>query len=479
MRQRVETYVISKSKSRCEYLALKDLCHKSKNLYNYTNYIIRQVISGKLENISEFTDLVTTQTKTYTNKKTGETKEYTQNFISEFSLSKRLQSLKQSDYTALKAQCSQQTISLLFKSYKAFYKSISDYYKCPSKYKGKPKIPNYKDKDGLFTIVYTNQSATIDKDGHPKLSKDLILKSVTTGITKKNFCQIRIVPRLDSFNVEIVYNKTEGEYTRQAKERNKKLYNAAIDIGVDNLATVTSDNMDSVPFVVNGRPLKSINQFFNKRLAEIKQEYSKHNIKSGKKSKRLNQKRNRMIKDYMHKSSRRIVDWCILNDIKTLYIGHNKGWKQETDMSKKNNQNFVSIPFNMLINMLRYKLKEIDVKVEIIEEAYTSKCSALDSETIGKHDEYCGNRIKRGLFRSKVGKLLNADVNGSYNILRLGSKKSVNIVNPFNPWKLNKINEISDVCYFKWINEPTDRGSVLEPNSVTKVESFWYNIIKE
>ena len=475
--QRVETYVINKSSD--EYLALKDLCHKSKNLYNYVNYIIRQVAFGKLDKIPEYRDLVTSQTKTYTNKKTGEAKEYTQNFISEFSLSKRLQTLKQSDYKSLRAQCSQQTISLLFKSYKAFYKSISDYYKCPSKYNGKPKMPSYRNKDGLFTIVYTNQSATINKDGHPKLSKDLILKTVTTKITKRNFCQIRIVPRLDSFNVEIVYNKTEGEYTRQAKERNKKLYNAAIDIGVGNLATVTSDNTDSTPFIVNGRPLKSINQFFNKKLADIKQVYSKHNIKSGKKSKRLNQTRNRMIKDYMHKSSRRIVDWCILNDIGYLYIGHNSGWKQEADMSKRNNQNFVSIPFNMLINMLRYKLEEIDVEVETVGEAYTSKCSALDNETIEKHNRYCGKRVKRGLFKSKEGKLLNADVNGSYNILRLGSKKKVNIVNPFNPYKTKNINEISDICYFEWKNKSTDRGSVLESNSVDMNENLCCTSIKE
>ena len=352
--QRVETYVIKKSKSRDEYLALKELCHKSKNLYNYANYIVRQVITNNLDNIPEFKDLVVSTKTSSLNKKTGEKKEYTNNFISEFSLSKKLQSLKQEDYHSLKAQCSQQTIALLFKSYKSYYQLLKDYYKNPSKYKAKPNMPKYKDKNGLYTLVYTNQAATIDKDGHPQLSKELTLNTITTSIKKDNFRQIRIVPQLDSFNVEIVYNKTESEYTQQAIKTNKRLHRAAIDIGVDNLATVTSDNMETNPFIVNGRPMKSINQFFNKKLVTIKSIYSKQNIKSGRKSRKLNQMRNRKIKDYIHKSSRRLVDWCILNDIHTLYIGHNKGWKQGANIGKSNNQNFVSIPFNMFTNMLTY-----------------------------------------------------------------------------------------------------------------------------
>ncbi len=464
--QRVETYIITKSKSRSEYLALKDLCHKSKNLYNYANYIVRQVITNNLDNIPEFKDLVITIKKTSLNKKTGEKKEYTTNFISEFSLTKRLQSLNQEDYRSMKAQCSQQTVALLFMAYKAYYTKIKDYYKNPSKYKAKPNMPKYKDKNGLYTLVYTRQAATIVKDGHPKLSKELTLNTITTGIKKDAFRQIRIVPQLDSFKVEIVYNKTESEYIKHAIKTNKKLYHAAIDIGVDNLATVTSDNMVSIPFIVNGRPMKSINQFFNKKLAIIKSIYSKQNIKSGRKSRKLNRIRSYKIKDYMHKSSRRLVDWCILNDIHTLYIGHNKDWKQGVHIGKSNNQNFVSIPFNMFTNMLTYKLEEVDIHVEIVKEAYTSKCSALDNETIEKHDTYCGKRIQRGLFKSKTGKLINADVNGSYNILRLGTKNIINRPRLFNPIKTRNINELSDVYHFIFKNDrPADRGSVLEPNS--------------
>lgn len=220
--QRVETYIIRKSKSKKEYLALVDICHKSKNLYNYVNYILRQCQSNKLENIPEYIDLIKSEEKIVKSKKTNEEKEYIQNFISEFDLSKRLAQTKQFDYTQLKAQTSQQTIALLFKNYKSFYKSISDYYRNPSKYKGKPKLPKYKDKNGLNIVIFTNQCSTIDKNGYLKLSKELTLKSVKTTILKKNFKQVRIIPKLDYFQIEIVYEKMEGDYEKQAKEQNKK-----------------------------------------------------------------------------------------------------------------------------------------------------------------------------------------------------------------------------------------------------------------
>ena len=286
---------------------------------------------------------------------------------------------------------------------------------------------------------------------------------------------MRIIPKLDYFQIEIVYNKFEGGYTKQAKEQNKFLNNAAIDIGVDNLATVTSDDEENIPLIINGRPLKSINQLYNKQLSKINEEYSKHKIHTGRKLRRLNLIRSMKVKDYMHKSSRRIVDWCILNNIKCVYIGHNDGWKQKCNIGKINNQNFVQIPFNMLISQLIYKLEEVGIKVEIIKESYTSKCSFLDDEDIMKHETYLGLRVERGLFKSNNGKMINADVNGSYNILRLGTKKRINSKKCFNPIKVRNINEILDVAYFKW--QPEDRGSVSEPYVIDDDES--YNNVKD
>ena len=268
--QRVETYILRKTKNKKEYLALVDICHKSKNLYNYANYILRQCQSNKLENIPDFSDLIKSEKKIIKSKKINEEKEYNQNFISEFDLSKRLCQLKQFDYINLKAQVSQQTIALLFKNYKSFYKSISDYFKRPSKYKGKPKLPKYKDKNGLNITIFTNQCSTIDKNGYLKLSKELTLKSVRTTILKKNFKQVRIIPKLDYFQIEIVYEKMEGDYVKQAKDKNKKTNIAAIDLGVDNIATITSDDSNINPIIINGRALKSINHYYNKTLAKNK-----------------------------------------------------------------------------------------------------------------------------------------------------------------------------------------------------------------
>ena len=189
-------------------------------------------------------------------------------------------------------------------------------------------------------------------------------------------------------------------------------------------------------------------------------------------------KRNFMVKDYLHKASRRITDWCILNNIKCLYIGHNNGWKNECNMSKTSNQNFVQIPFNTMIKMIEYKCKEVGIEVKLIQEAYTSKCSSLDYEPICKHDNYCGKRIKRGLFQSRNG-LINADVNGSLNILRLGINKNFKIENKFNPIRIKNINELNDVCYFKY-SEPVDIGQVFCPDGrLYNENNLLYNSIKE
>lgn len=350
---------------------------------------------------------------------------------------------------------------MLFKSYKAFYKATADYVKHPEKYKGRPGLPTYREKDGLSIAVFTNQCAAIDKNGNVRLSKDLTLHSVKTCLPKKGFKQVRIIPRLDNFIIEIVYEKMKGEYTEQATLRNKKTHSAAIDIGIDNLATITSDNEDAYPLIVNGRALKSINQQFNKLIAKANEEYSHHKqLFTGAKLKRINSKRNCKVDDFMHKASRRVVDWCILNDIGILYIGHNSRWKQECGMGKQNNQNFVQIPFNKFIQKVSYKCEEVGIQVVLLNEAYTSKCSAFDNEEIGSHAKYAGKRVKRGLFMTKSRKLLNADVNGSLNILRLGTdnKKIVISEKVFNPVKLRDVNEVCDVAYFKW--QPADRGYV-------------------
>ena len=199
----------------------------------------------------------------------------------------------------------------------------------------------------------------------------------------------------------------------KAKKDNKRY--CSIDLGLNNLATIGSNVIK--PFIINGNPLKSINQYFNKKRSFLqsklnKGEYTNENLE------RLYLKRNNKIKDYLHKASRYIINQLVSNNINTLVIGHNKNWKQEINIGKRNNQNFVNIPFNNLIHMLTYKAQLEGIQVIETEESYTSKCSFLDNEEICKHEEYLGKRIKRGLFKAFNGKLINADLNGALNILR-------------------------------------------------------------
>ena len=192
---------------------------------------------------------------------------------------------------------------------------------------------------------------------------------------------------------------------------------AGIDIGLNNLAAVTSNVKDFQPIVVNGKPLKKINAYYHKKCSVLQSKLPKKQ-KTSSIIRKITNKRNFKIDDYLHKASRLVINYLAANQIGTLVIGHNDKWKQSINLGKRNNQNFVSIPFNRFISMLKYKAELIGIKVIITEESYTSKCSFIDSEPLSKQSEYKGKRVKRGLFRSQSGILINADCNGSGNIVR-------------------------------------------------------------
>ena len=184
---------------------------------------------------------------------------------------------------------------------------------------------------------------------------------------------------------------------------------------MNNLATVTFNNGDN-PLIINGRLLKSINQFYNKKKA-----YYQSKLKNRYTSKRINKlthKRNNKVNDYLHKSSHMLVNQLVSKNVSTLVIGKNTSMKQDINIGKKNNQNFTQLPIFKFADILKYKCELQGIKVIFNEESYTSKCSFFDNEEIMKHENYLGRRIKRGLFRTSTGRLINADVNGSYNIMK-------------------------------------------------------------
>lgn len=364
----VEQHIIKKSDSR--YAELYSVCHLSKNLYNVGLYRTRQYY--------------------FENKK----------FLNYCSLTSLLTKENDVDYRALPAKVSQQTLKLVEQNFKSFFGGI--------KVKGnKTKLPKYKDKGGVFTTTYTSQAISKKelKKGIIKLSK----VESTFKTSKTNIQQVRIIPKNNKIVVEVVYIIDNIE----ALADNERY--ASIDLGLNNIATVSSNVMK--PFIINGKPLKSINQYYNKKLANLKSKL-KNDKKSSKRIRNLTDKRGNKIKDYLHKSSTILVNQLVSNDLNTLVIGNNKGWKQDINIGKRNNQQFVQIPHAVFIKMLEYKCKLKGINVLLTEESYTSKCSFLDDEDIKKHKVYRGNRIKRGLFKSSEGVLINADVNGSLNILK-------------------------------------------------------------
>ena len=316
------------------------------------------------------------------------------------------------NYRLLKSQCSQQILRVLDKNMKAYCKSIKDWKKHPEKYKGIPQMPHYRKRGGMFNLYYTNQSCSI-KYGRIKLANDLFVDipqwdKYSSRIVKFN--QVRMIPNYHNIKVEIIY-----EYDVHHADVDKNKF-AAIDIGLDNLATMVTDEGC---VIFSGKYLKSYNQYFNKTLSHLRSIKDKQGIKrSTRRIIRMYDRRDRYFEDACHKVSRQIVNILVAKKIVRLVVGYNVGWKQRTNMGKRNNQKFVQMPFARLTAYLRYKCKMVGIDFVEHEESYTSKCDALALEPIGKHDKYLGRRTKRGLFRSSIGKLINADQNGALNIMR-------------------------------------------------------------
>lgn len=274
-----------------------------------------------------------------------------------------------------------------------------------------PQFPKYKDKiKGRFTLCYTYIQVRFF-DQFINFPKKEGIPNLRTKVLTEKIKQIRIVPQNSCYIIEIVYSCQE-----KIREVNSRFL--SIDLGLNNLGTITTSE-NTIPIILNGRPLKSINQYYNKKLAKLKSSLEKnHQRKFSNKTNFLTLKRNNKIADYMHKSSKSVINYCLQNNIDNIVVGKNEGWKQEINIGKRNNQNFVQIPFESFISKLSYKAQKEGISFKTREEAYTSKCSALDLEDIKKHNIYLGKRIKRGLFQTFDKTTINADVNGSLNILR-------------------------------------------------------------
>jgi len=375
---RVERHMIKRSHKM--WKACDELCFMSKNLYNYANYIQRQKFI-KCEKIIKSSDIQKLL-------KTHET------------------------FTLLGSNSAQQTLQLLDKAWKSFFISIKDYSKYSSKYLSKPKLPKYKDKNGRYICILTNWQSQI-KDGYIYFAFKR-LKSFNnmfiTNIQGKHM-QTRIIPKGSVYVLEIVYEVEIPNIEVDSKNI------IGIDLGINNFAALTN-NIGVMPIVINGKNIKSYNQYWNKQIANLSSDLKKrHNKHWSNKLERLTQKRNNKMEYFMHCASKTVVNYCLAIGCDTIVIGYNQEWKQECNIGK-NTQKFVQIPYYNFINKLKYKCENYGIRFIETEESYTSGTSFLDNELPIKNNYNKSRRIYRGLFKSNNGTLINSDVNGSYQIIK-------------------------------------------------------------
>jgi len=366
---------------------LSHLCHLAKNLYNVANWYVRQDFFN-LENVLSYYDL-------------------------DFMLKDK------KAYRNLPSQTSQQLLKLLNRNWKSYFKGLKEYRQDFQKFKKKPKISRYKKENGESIVIFTNQQCKI-KDGCLYFPKRVYLEPIRTRI-KEKLKEVRIIPLGGCYKVEIVYEKEEKDLGL------KKENILSIDLGLTNLITAVNNN-GCRPFIIKGGIVKSINQFYNKQLAYFRRiENKKGNFQDTRRIQKLHLTRNNKIKTIFHRISKNITEYCVQNNIGKIVIGYNNEWKQKINIGKKNNQNFVQIPLLKLVKQIEYKAQLKGISVLTIDEAYTSRCSFLDKESIEKHEKYVGKRIKRGVFRTSNGTIINADVNAAYNIMKKTFPNSISV----------------------------------------------------
>jgi len=377
-----EQHIITKKNS--NWKQIDNLCFLSKNLYNSWLYTVKQQY------------LKTTK------------------FLRYKDIERLFREVQQPDYFYISTASSQQIIILADRNLKSYFSLLRKWKKDRKTLTGCPKFPKYKDKTkGRNIFIFRNDQIRRFEDNYLLFPKKTNLKPIKTKLIDQKISQVRLIPKSSHYVIEIVYEVQE----KQLKKDNKNY--SSIDLGLNNLATLTTNLENKVPLIINGKSLKSINQYYNKRKSYIQSELElRHHRKTSNKLSNLTLKRNNKIKDYLHKASRFIVNYLVKEDISKLVVGLNKEWKQNINLGKRNNQAFVDIPHETFISMLKYKCELEGIEFKVREESYTSKCSALDLEEVRKQETYKGKRIKRGLFRTEKGILVNADVNGSLNIGR-------------------------------------------------------------
>ncbi|MEZ7718130.1 transposase [Leptotrichia wadei] len=395
--------------SKKEFKILKYLCHIAKNLKNQAIYNVRQYYFENKKYLS-----------------------YNENY----------KMLKNSEnYKKLNSNMAQQILKEVDGSFKSFFGLLKLAKNGQYNFKD-IKLPKYLAKDGFTTLVI----------GFVRLKDDILIVPYSNSFKKthqevkiklppvlkdKKIKEIRIIPKQHSRYFEIQYTYEVEEVQRELNKENV----LGIDLGVDNLCTCVTNN--GVSFIIDGRKLKSINQYYNKINTKLQSIKDKQKIKrTTLRQKRIARKRNNRIEDYLSKAAKIIINYCLNNDIGRIVLGYNEDFQRKSNIGSINNQNFVNIPYGKLRDKLIYLCKLYGIEFKLQEESYTSKASFFDGDEIPIYDKenlqeyiFSGKRIKRGLYQTSTGKLINADCNGALNILR--KSKVVDLSVLYNRGELN------------------------------------------
>ena len=389
--------------SKEDYKSIKELCHIAKNLTNQAIYNVRQYYFAE-----------------------GEYLNYEKNYAL----------LKSSDnYKMLNSNMAQQILKEVDGSFKSFFGLLK--LAKNGKYAFKDcKLPKYLPKDGYATLVIGfvrlkgNKLILPFSNTYKKTHKSIEI-TIPPILLDKKVKEIRIIPKANArfFEIQYIY---EAECVWRNLNKNNAL---ALDLGVNNLVTAVSSNGKS--FIIDGRRLKSINQWYNKQNARLQSVKDKQKLgyRPTSRQKAIARDRNNKVNDYMNKAARKIIDYCIKNDIGTLVVGYNETFQRNSHMGKQNNQNFVNIPYGQLRSKLEYLCKLNGITYVKQEESYTSKASFWDKDDIPVYNDdnpkeytFSGKRVHRGLYKRADGKYFNADVNGALNIMRKSSVVDMSIL---------------------------------------------------
>lgn len=389
--------------SKEEYLTIKELCHVAKNLTNEAIYNVRQYY---------FTE--------------GEFLKYKKNYTL----------LKNSlNYKALNSNMAQQILKEVDGSFKSFFGLMK--LAKQGKYAFKDcKLPRYLPKDEYTTLVIgfvrlNGNKLVLPFSNSCKRTHKPVEITIPPVLLDKKVKEIRIIPKANArfFEIQYIY---EAECVQRNLNKNNAL---ALDLGINNFVTAVSSNGKS--FIVDGRRLKSINQWFNKENARLQSIKDKQHLgkKITNRQKTIARNRNNKVNDYLNKAARKVVDYCITNDIGTLVVGYNETFQRGSNIGKQNNQNFVNIPYGLLRSKLEYLCELNDIIFVKQEESYTSKASFWDKDDLPVYNAdnptkypFSGKRVHRGLYKTANGKVFNADINGALNIMRKSSVVDMNIL---------------------------------------------------